>query len=300
MTNTLGEKIKYYRKHLEMSQASLCEGEKELAIKKLRRIESNDSSPTMTELAFISRRLGLAVGELIPDPERLPERYLHLKNELEKTSILDSKERMARIEQIFKEINEDFYEALSFNEKKIMDLHKGIAETHIHQRLCFDLETLKGYVEELEGRSRFDETDFLVINLYIRASYFHHFAEERRLLIVERLILQAKEALGKEGEVLIKLLIAVLGLYEFRDCYHLMEPVLEAANHLMERNHSFASKPILDMLEGKSLLFVKKERKAAERKYHNAAHLSFLLGDNFLGERILEEKERDFQRAKGG
>lgn len=289
----IGERIRKLRKEKGMSQERLCEDRRLINVLKLRRIEKGTVSPNLDELEYIAQRLGVRLDDVVLQQELLPQRYLELKNELEKLNVYDDAKREIRMQQLFQEIDHEYYPQLPPEEKKIIDLQKAIIYTHLRGYLCYDKKQLQQDLRGFKTKKSLDKASILAVSLYLNSQKFEEWDELEMEGIIDQLLLQSSHYLGEETEELVRLLIACLGVYEFKGHFIKMEPILPAVRKLMDKMQSYSLKPILEMIEGKCLLFVHGSVKEAEKKYHDAAHLSFLLGDEFLGLRILEEKEKD-------
>lgn len=290
---SVGQRIKYYREQAEMSQADLCGLEEELTIRQLRRIEKGDSSPKLETLEFIAKQLGVFLSDLTDGKKKLPERYEFLKHELLKLSLYDDSSRLETEERFFKEIFDDYFEMLPIEERKFITFFYSIAQTHIFQNLSIDSSDLRKRFQKIKEKDFFTASDLLTIDLWIRNAFYDSIDGSSLELVKEKLIAQSKTVIGLEAELLIKLWIVWLGFYEFQGNYFKMRKLLPFLYELMKRTNNLVKKPIVDMLEGKCLLFVEKDLVNAERNYQQASQLALLQGDELLSQKILEEWEQD-------
>jgi len=290
---TVGQRVKYYRELRGISQKKLCGIEDELTIRHLRRIEKDESSPTVNTLEYLSHHLGVPVHELTGGEVKLPERYQFLKHELLKISLYDDKERVEKERLLFNEILAEYFESLPSDERELIKLLYDIAQTHISQSLTVEQAELEKKFQQVKLKKIFIASDLLIVDLYIRSGFYESIDEKGLDSIRNNLIEQSKTTIGLESEFMVKLWIVYLNYYDFQKRYEKMASLLSALQALVQRTNNLVKKPVADMLEGKFKLFVQADFKEAERKFREASQLALLQGDTVLSRRILEEWEKD-------
>lgn len=293
---TVGQRVKYYRNQKKMSQAVLCGVEDELTVRHLRRIEKDEVAPTTTSLEFLSARLEVPVNVLTGGSVELPERYEFLKHELLKANVYGDKDRVDKEEAFFKEIFDDYFEILPVEEQNFAKLLYDVTRTYTSKSLSIEPTRLKEQFKLTQKKEIFVASDLLVLDLYVRSGFYASIDEKSLDLVGEKLIEQSKTIIGLEGEFLVKLWIVQLNLYEFRGDFYKMEKLLSPLQELMKRTNNLVKKPIVDMLEGKFILFAQKDLVGASNKYQMASQLAYLQEDEFLSGKILEEWEQDKEK----
>lgn len=291
----LGKKIRKLREERGLSRSELCEGEEELTVRQLARIEAGESLPTLTKLEFIAERLSVSMSLLVDRKYvELPKGYLQLKRRLYKFYTYKEKEREESKNLLFNEVYETYYDGLPEEEQLSIDVLRASANVALKDDIEFGEGILGDYFSQVLQKQAFSVNDLLIIELYF--FYIHHreYDEAVFLSLFNKLVNQIDYSIDVEQFLLIRVLLVSIGVFMEYDNYDKIIDAVTAANLIMKTNQDFQKKPIFDMHEGKYYLFSQKDIATAKQKFEEGAKLAELQGDSVISQKILKEWELDF------
>ncbi|WP_080843937.1 helix-turn-helix domain-containing protein [Cytobacillus gottheilii] len=162
MDRTIGDKIKYIRKELNISQEALAKGI--CAQSEISRIENNKNYPSYYLLLQLSQRLGVDIKDLI-DPEKEDKGYrkdyiYEVKNQLKNA-------RRERDYKLIKQIVESELKVPAFKSgpnNLFLLWHKGMVLFHLDKDPEAAIETLKSCLSCENLNKLYTELDINVLN----------------------------------------------------------------------------------------------------------------------------------------
>lgn len=294
----LGKKIRLLREKSGLTREAFCEDELELTVRQLTRIEAGQSLPTLPKLTFISQRLSVPIHHLIDEEHiELPKRYQQLKYGLYKLSTYRNEERIARKEKYFDEIYENFYDNLPEEEQLAIDVQQASMDVNLAENADFGEGLLSDYFSQILHKQAYSINDLLIINLYFMCIYYVDYQEDTFFYLIDKVIEQVDYSVDIELSLLVKLLTTATAVLTKYDHYDKLDDVVKVSNVIMQTNQDFQRKPIIDMLEGKYLLFARQDSEAAKQKYLDGAQCAKLFGDEALSDKIMLEWQTDLKRT---
>ncbi|WP_086349569.1 helix-turn-helix domain-containing protein [Candidatus Enterococcus clewellii] len=295
----LGKKIRKLREERGLSRGELCEGEEELTVRQLARIEAGESLPTLTKLEFIAGRLSVSMSLLVDRKYvELPKGYLQLKRRLYKFYTYKEQERKAKKNQLFKEIYETYYDDLPEEEQLSIDVQSATNVLAMTDNVEFGEGILGDYFSQVMQRQEFSVNDLLIIELYLFYIHLREYDEVVFLSLFNKLVKQIDCSLDVDQFLLIRVLIVSISVFIEYGNYDKIIDAVTAADRVMKSNQDFQKKPILDMYEGKYYLFSQKDSTSAKQKFEEGAKLAELQGDSVISQKILKEWELDLATFK--
>ncbi|MBO0468603.1 helix-turn-helix domain-containing protein [Enterococcus plantarum] len=293
----LGKKIRLLREQKEMSREAFCDDELELTVRQLSRIESGESLPTLPKLTYISQRLFVPISHLIDESQMtLPKRYLELKMSLFRRPPQYNKEMEDKVESIFNEIYEQFYDILPEEEQLLVDVDQAIIDVHHSEKIDFGEGILSDYFFQVKNKTKYTDNDLIIANLYFHCSRYSDVDSKEFEQLVEKCLDQVNYASDVGVLILGQILIIVMGVYISIDEYVKVMNVIKIFNTIMKSTQDFHKKPIVDMLEGKCWL-QKGEIEKAKQKYQDASLLARLHQEELLSKKIEEEWKADLKES---
>ncbi|WP_339101626.1 helix-turn-helix domain-containing protein [Candidatus Enterococcus clewellii] len=291
----LGKKIRKLREERGLSRSELCEGEEELTVRQLARIEAGESLPTITKLEFIAMRLSVSVSLLVDKKYvELPKSYLQLKRRIYKFYTYREEMRIAKKKQLFTKVYEEYYDELPEEEQLSIDVQYAALEMYLTGSLSFSEGILGEYFSQILQKKEYSVNDLLIIELYFGSIHFKDYDETLFLTLFSRVTDQIDYSIDIEQFLLIKALIVSISVFLEFGNYDKIIDAVTAANKIMNVNQDFQKKPIIDMHEGKYYLFSQKDVPTAKQKFEEGAKLAELQGDSVISQKILKEWELDF------
>ena len=215
----------------------------------------------------------------------------------------DNEERIARKEKIFEEIYNTFYEDLPEEEQLCIDLEQAIIDIHLTKKIDFGEGILSDYFFQVQHKKTFyTENDLLLVELYVYCYPPKTDKESEEIFenILSKILSQVDYSFNSLAFLLNKILIVAMAIFELKKQYHRIIELVKASNVIMQNNLDFSKKPIVDMLEGKYLLFAKDDEATSKEKYLDASKLAKLQGDSFLSDKIIEEWIKDLESKRSG
>ncbi|WP_339101628.1 helix-turn-helix domain-containing protein [Candidatus Enterococcus clewellii] len=292
----LGKKIRLLREKKGLTREDFCDDELELTVRQLTRIEAGQSLPTLPKLTFISQRLAIPIHHLIDEEYyELPKRYLQLKQRLYKLYTYKEEERIAKKEQTFDEIYENYYDQLPEEEQLSIDVQQASMDVHLAENADFGDGILHDYLYQILQKKEYSINDLLIIELYFHCIHFKDYDEQLFMTLSDKVIEQVDYSVDVELFLLIKVLLVAISVFIEYDNYDRLIGAVKVANLIMQTNQDFQKKPAVDVFEGKYWLFSQGDVNRAEQKYLDGAQCAKLFGDVTLSEKILKELEMDLK-----
>ena len=292
----LGNKIRKLREEQSLSRGELCEGEEELTVRQLARIEAGESLPTLLKLEFIADRLSVSVSLLVDRKYvELPKRYLQLKHKLYKSYTYNDDERILKKEQYFAEIYEEYYAILPEEEQLSIDVQQATMDVHLAERADFGEGLLQDYLSQIIRKTDYSANDLLVINLYFHCIYYKEYDEKVFIDLFNNVVKQVNTMIDFELFLLINLMMSAVGVFIKSNTYEKLLDAVKVCTIVMEINQDYQKKPVIDMVEGKYWLFSQRDIEKSRQKYIDGAQCAKLFGDQVLSEKILAEWVQDLQ-----
>ncbi|WP_321388342.1 helix-turn-helix domain-containing protein [uncultured Enterococcus sp.] len=292
----LGKKIRLLREKKGLTREDFCDDELELTVRQLTRIEAGQSLPTLPKLTFISQRLAVPIHHLIDEEYyELPKRYLQLKQRLYKLYTYREEDRIAKKEQTFDEIYENYYDSLPEEEQLSIDVQQACMDVHLAENADFGEGILSDYFSQILQKKEYSINDLLIIELYFHCIHFRGYDEKIFLVLFDKVIEQVDYSIDVEMFLLIKVLLAAGSVFMEYDNYSKLIDIVKVINLIMQTSQDFQKKPAIDIFEAKYWLFSQRDTEKAEQKYIDGAQCAKLFGDIALSEKILKEWELDLK-----
>lgn len=293
----LGRKIRVAREKRELTREMVCEDESHITIRQLARIETGKSLPTLTKLTFLADKLNISLNYLVNDSYiDLPKEYITLKNKVIKQTIYKDSTRAEKINLLFDQMYDEFYDQISEEEQLTIDILRATTDIAVFNNIQFESGLLKEYFPQMLLKKELQELDFLLIYLY----FFYIFGKDKAYKntdttkqAINKLVKNSTYSNDSNAYLAVKIhIIALNFLLELKD-YETYKQLLDISKTISEENQEFQKKPILQMMEAKYLLFYLSDIGKAEEMYGLAAKTAMLLGDEIAHDQILLEMEKD-------
>lgn len=297
MKLVLGRKIREAREKQKLTREMICEDESKITVRQLVRIESGESIPTLTKLIFIANKLNLSLNHFIDEPHiKLPKEYIILKNKIIKQTIYKDPTRAEKINLLFDQIYENFYDYIGESEQVVIDVLRATTDILVFENIQFESGLLNEYLQQSLIKQELVEIDFLLIYLYLLyTSGKNTFYKMTNMTneVLRKIISNSSCSNDSNAYLAIRVHIFALHfLSELKD-YETYKQLLDISKTISEENQEFQKKPILQMMEAKYLLFHLSETEKAKEMYGVAAKTAMLLGDEIAHDQILLEMEKD-------
>nr|WP_236671895.1 XRE family transcriptional regulator [Enterococcus sp. BWB1-3] len=290
----MGKKIRLLREKNGLTREAFCDDELELTVRQLTRIEAGQSLPTLPKITFIAQRLLIPIHHLIDEEHiELPKRYLQLKFGLYKLPTYREDDRVAKKENYFEEIYEEYYENLPEEEQLAIDVQQASMDVHLTENADFGEGLLSDYFSQILQKKEYSINDLLIIKLYFQCIYYKHYDEKTFFFLLDRVMEQVDYSVDVELSLLNRILVTAASIIIKYEKYSKLIDVVKVSKIIMQTSQDFQKKPIIDMVEGKYYLYFLGDRELAEQKYKDGAQCARLFDDPMLGEKILQELEDD-------
>ena len=279
----VGKRIRMLREMKHITRETLCDDETEITVRQLARIESGQSSPSLSKVEYIAYKLGCPISHIVDmDHMILPSEYLILKDKLIKFQTYGDDDRIQVKEELFERVYEHYYDSLPEDEQIAVSALQASFDVFVSEDAGFGDALLDEYFEQVKIRKNYSVNDLLLIKLYFgsclaRPTEYHH------------------ELFWILSKKLIRTVLDSLAVQWMEKSYSTFEPYVKAMNRLMILSQDFQNKPIVDMLEAMCTLFHKRDKEKAIRLYDRGILCAQAFGDQVLEARILGEKEKDIK-----
>ncbi|KAF1299600.1 hypothetical protein BAU15_02855 [Enterococcus sp. JM4C] len=290
----LGKKIRLYREAAGLTREEFCQDQAELTVRQLQRIEAGVSVPTLPKLEFIAKILKISISDLLDEQAiQLPNGYLKLKRALLKFYTYGDTNKREQKERIFDEIYEKYYEILPEEEQLSVDVQRSSMDVKHTDNAAFGEEILSDYFYQITIKKQYTENDLHILYLYFNCQFYE--LDDRNTFdeLVSTLIESVDYKSTDELFLLSRILITVISIFEITHNYASFARIIKVLRVIMDATKDYNRKPVVDMLEGKYLLFHEQKIIEAEKQYMKASELAALLGEEFLSSKIKAEFQKD-------
>ncbi|MGL4663131.1 MAG: helix-turn-helix domain-containing protein [Culicoidibacterales bacterium] len=289
----LGCNIRLLREGKGLTREQFCEGENELSVRQLMRIEKGESTPTLAKLVFIAGKLGISVTALFNESESMsviPQQYWNLKYEIEKHNIFDDSEKDKRL-AILMEMYDYYYDELPSDEQLFVDCMMTLNDLYEASDIYFLIPVLSKYKYVLD-RDVFQANELAYLSIY-----FIFQIETRNWVmknddLIERILTQSVYADSITNEIAIRVYINIITYCITKEDYRKAIEVAEASVHFINLCKSYQRMPIVYMMLAKSYIGLKEFDKGIIF-YQKALDLAELIQSESLQSKIRSEKDND-------
>ncbi|MGT2965516.1 helix-turn-helix domain-containing protein [Streptococcus acidominimus] len=293
-----GDKVRRLREEHGWSREQFCDGELELTVRQLTRIELGVSKPTLTKIFFIAHRLGLSLFELMPDYVDLPDQYVKLKYDILRTPTYDQLDLIEKRNEKLLEIYEHFYDMLPDIERLAIDTIQSTIDVLETQSDVFGKEIIKTHIPQIEWKPKYDVNDLLIIHLFIEHAYLSTMAKSsasRKVFL--RLVLGLPEqVVMMEPEdlfVLRNVIFAAIRVLGSKGIYDPIPALFQGLDQIMQITQDFQKYPIFSMLRWKYELLVHRDVQRAYIYCKEAMIFAQLMGNRHLMGRLHDQWRLD-------
>lgn len=298
-----GHRLRELRLAQGLTKETFCDDKKVLSVRQLTRIESGKSQPKLETLDHLAKRLNISVSELLGEKTSLlqmPVEYHNLKYQLMHAPppIIDDSDTLRKLDEKLSKIFDVYYDNLPVEEQRVIDILQSKLYSYIsktHQK--FGITILEESLPSLCETRVYTINDLLLIGLYqvlvdIKSDSF----SEETFYIICRNLLNSYGNIPTEYLFLLRDALLMIPIVEYeRKRFLLSEIAFNQLRLIMEETQDYQKKPILRMLEGQYLYFVKNDIFEAKKAYQEGIMLAKLLGEDSLAERISEKQKNDIK-----
>ena len=294
----VGKRIRMLREMKHITRETLCDDETEITVRQLARIESGQSSPSLSKVEYIAYKLGCSISHIVDmDHMILPSEYLILKDKLIKFQTYGDDDRIQVKEELFERVYEHYYDSLPEDEQIAVSALQASFDVFVSEDAGFGDALLDEYFEQVKIRKNYSVNDLLLIKLYFvsclaRPTEYNH---ELFWMLSKKLMRETNSSDLETAYMLKRTVLDSLAVQWMEKSYSTFVPYVQAMNRLMILSQDFQNKPIVDMLEAMCTLFHKRDKEKAIQLYDRAIVCAQAFGDSVLEARILGEKEKDIK-----
>ncbi|TWS94376.1 XRE family transcriptional regulator [Streptococcus sp. sy018] len=284
----IGKRIKTIRTNKGLTQADICNDESEITIRQLARIENGQSMATIPKLIYLSNQLEVSINELVDIHHiELPKRYLELKNKLIRFHTYGDAERIAKQEEMFDEIYNQFYDFLPEEEQLLVEVLQVHANVFSSLDSGFGIGLLEEYFHQVLKKKKYTYNDLLIINVYFLCCALG-LEDRKHFDTLSKKILKYIDYSDLDSMYLLeRIVISILSQINESD-YLTYTKVLREI--IKESNH-FQHKPLVYLFEAKYYFKVENNENKSVELYEKAIIFAKMLNDDVLVKNL--EKERD-------
>lgn len=294
----VGKRIRMLREMKHITRETLCDDETEITVRQLARIESGQSSPSLSKVEYIAYKLGCPISHIVDmDHMILPSEYLILKDKLIKFQTYGDDDRIQVKEELFDRVYENYYDSLPEDEQIAVSALQASFDVFVSEDAGFGDALLDEYFEQVKIRKNYSVNDLLLIKLYFTTCVARPNVYDREVFWnLSHKVLRVTNTSSLDTNYMLKrVIISSLTIQWMEKSYSTFEPYVKAMNRLMILSQDFQKKPIVDMLEAMCTLFHKQDKEKAVQLYDRAIICAQAFGDSVLEARILGEKEKDLK-----
>lgn len=298
-----GARLRELRLAKGLTKEDFCNGDELLCVRQLTRLETGKSQPKLETLTLLAQRLGMTVSELIGETEtktELPAEYLKLKYQLLHTPTYDNLDILRELDNKISKILENYYDDLPKEEQLIVDIVQSkIYSYQSSDNQKYGMSILEEHLESLCQERVYSVKDLLVIQLYqmslgsdddIKSSAF----DVAVFHDISRNLLQSMKNIPNDYLFLLRdALMTIPAVEHDRKDFRYTKEALKQLKYIMEETQDFQKKSIVYLMEAQYVYFYEHNSEKAEELYDQAILLSRLLGNEFLAQKIEEEKKQD-------
>lgn len=294
----VGKRIRMLREMKHITRETLCDDESEITVRQLARIESGQSSPSLSKVEYIAYKLGYPISHIVDmDHMILPSEYLILKDKLIKFQTYGDDDRIQVKEELFERVYENYYDSLPEDEQIAVSALQASFDVFVSEDAGFGDALLDEYFEQVKIRKNYSVNDLLLIKLYFTTCVARPNVYDREVFWnLSHKVLRVTNTSSLDTNYMLKqVIISSLTIQWMEKSYSTFEPYVKAMNRLMILSQDFQKKPIVDMLEAMCTLFHKQDKEKAVQLYDRAIICAQAFEDPVLEARISGEKERDLK-----
>ena len=294
----VGKRIRMLREMKHITRETLCDDETEITVRQLARIESGQSSPSLSKVEYIAYKLGCSISHIVDmDHMILPSEYLILKDKLIKFQTYGDDDRIQVKEELFERVYEHYYDSLPEDEQIAVSALQASFDVFVSEDAGFGDALLDEYFEQVKIRKNYSVNDLLLIKLYFTTCVARPNVYDREVFWnLSHKVLRVTNTSSLDTNYILKqVIISSLTIQWMEKSYSTFEPYVKAMNRLMILSQDFQKKPIVDMLDAMCTLFHKQDKEKAIQLYDRAIVCAQAFGDLVLEARILGEKEKDLK-----
>lgn len=301
-----GQRLRELRLAKGMTKEAFCDGDEVLSVRQLTRLETGKSQPKLETLDHLAHRLDISVAELLGEQTRtapvLPAEYLKLKYQLIHTPSYDNLDVLALMDEKLGKILDDYYDDLPSEEQLVIDVIQSKVYSYsspTHEK--FGMTILEKNLPSLCEDRMYSVNDLILIQLYqvslgssedVKSGSF----DKKTFGTISQNLLKSIDNISTDYLFLLRdALFTIPGVEHERKEFYYTEQALHQLNLIMEETQDFQKKPILRMIEGQYLFYVKEDIEGAEKAYQEAILVAKLLGNDYLANKIAEEMKKDFE-----
>ena len=294
----VGKRIRMLREMKHITRETLCDDETEITVRQLARIESGQSSPSLSKVEYIAYKLGCPISHIVDmDHMILPSEYLIVKDKLIKFQTYGDDDRIQVKEELFERVYEHYYDSLPEDEQIAVSALQASFDVFVSEDAGFGDALLDEYFEQVKIRKNYSVNDLLLIKLYFTTCVARPNVYDREVFWnLSHKVLRVTNTSSLDTNYILKqVIISSLTIQWMEKSYSTFEPYVKAMNRLMILSQDFQKKPIVDMLDAMCTLFHKQDKEKAIQLYDRAIVCAQAFGDLVLEARILGEKEKDLK-----
>ena len=294
----VGKRIRMLREMKHLTRETLCDDETEITVRQLARIESGQSSPSLSKVEYIAYKLGCPISHIVDmDHMILPSEYLIVKDKLIKFQTYGDDDRIQVKEELFERVYEHYYDSLPEDEQIAVSALQASFDVFVSEDAGFGDALLDEYFEQVKIRKNYSVNDLLLIKLYFTTCVARPNVYDREVFWnLSHKVLRVTNTSSLDTNYILKqVIISSLTIQWMEKSYSTFEPYVKAMNRLMILSQDFQKKPIVDMLDAMCTLFHKQDKEKAIQLYDRAIVCAQAFGDLVLEARILGEKEKDLK-----
>lgn len=293
----LGRRIRTIREDKKLTREDICNDESDLTVRQLLRIEKGESLPSLPKISYIAKKIDTPITSLIDESyTMISNDYLKQKNILLKKISYGKKENIEKIEKTLDNLFIQYYEDLPEDEQLFINLMQSRIDFQFYDDIRFGEPIILDYIDQLLKKKNYTENDLILIEVYLHYLSLKDYDKHLIKTLLEKSINQTDVELELLSFLLLRILLAILNIFEINNDFDMFRLCIDTANTLMIEHNDFKKKPIIDMVEGKYYLLYKKDPNTALNFYESGANLAKIFGDNFLAKRILEEYQIDINK----
>lgn len=289
----LGCNIRLLREGKGLTREQFCEGEKELSVRQLMRIEKGESTPTLAKLVYIADKLGISVTSLFNESENtdtVPQEYWYLKNEVENYSNYENDEKDDKLEKVMK-IYDLYYDILPLDEQLFVDCMLTLNDVYESLDTVVLNRIIEKYNYVLE-KDAFSANEMMYLSLYFIFEIETQSWKAETELLIEKILMHRVYESRLGLEVATRVHINIVSYYWMKKEYQKAIKIANDTLTLMTTNKTFKRMPIIYMLLAKCYIGLEKKEKGKEF-YQKALELAELLQFESLKIKIQQEKDKD-------
>jgi len=296
--NYLGNKIRSVRKAKKMTQEKFCEDESDLSVKQLSRIERGKCMPNIQTLYFIANRLGVPVAYLIEENEEninLSNEYFKLKDRLIFLSLYREEEFINKQQEIYEEIEKNFFSLIPESQKLLVTTHKLITTLILTGNIDASKKLLDKHLSltSLQKKSILGETELIMLKLHLQIIFRSDELSNEFEKTLKLMLSRTNDLFYISSAIMLDNLIISLAILIKHKQYDKLTRIISSCYELIIEHQLYHKMPILKMVEGKKMLFTNSTIEIAKEYYEQGITIAKDQGAFKLAARIKAELNED-------